>query len=502
MRKTVLIWVMLMMGVVAYAQVTFRGVDFTNHHFSALDSAVLRRNSVMYSGRDAYGQVRDSKETAYIKWYNNKEKYYPVMHEAWKYCLNKLPYQLNMYKDGDYLYQQMMNEYMDDSVRCKKYTDELLKLYDLRIQNIDSINAHVKRVSDKSSKGNMMLFKTRVYDYYIMGNRNGVSEKSIPIMYPMYKEAMEEIRKAYNEGLDNGGDVDMDGLYSFFDYTANKYFYTYISVDSAPDSVRKKVLDDAKKVLLEDYNFLKDFCYQQMERLGADYVDTLSVGGEDSLEVVQQKVIMPYKEFLTHCEKNLVESLKIRVAVQTLAMAEGLYGLDLDKYKEELNRIEKLNDKSKEIKKLKEIKNWFTRVKKDCEETIDCTPDNILYYPFYEETDNLLGKVEEIMKGIKIPGPRPDDPLLWYNKAKPFWNRCLQANQRTKGQVDDASFDAALYCIYCYKNGLRRDPGNQKLYKDRIAWLRKACRAEAFMRTNVKQGQMRTVNGETFPIDF
>ena len=227
MQKISLIWLLLAVCLSLQAQSIFRGVDFTNHHFSALDSALLSRNSVMYSGRNIYGMETDNKETVYSKWYNNKEKFYPVMCEAWKYCLNKLPYQLNMYKDGITLYQMMLEDVKDDSISRLKYANELLKLYDLRIQNLDSINRYVRRESDKSSKGNMMIYKSWAYEAYVLGEVPNPSRERVAIMYPMFKEAIGVIRGTFDEGEENGGDVTIDGLMRYFTYAAYNYFYIW-----------------------------------------------------------------------------------------------------------------------------------------------------------------------------------------------------------------------------------------------------------------------------------
>lgn len=481
MRRILFILMMLTVGAVVEAQTPYRGVDFTTLHLSPVDSALLRMNSVMYSGWDVDGVVTNSNATVYIKWAKNPEKYYPVMREAWKYCIDHAPYQVRLYKEGTRLFQDMIAVVKEDSVKKMKYCDELMKVYDKRIQNLDSINAYVKRVSDRSSRGNMMLYKAWTYDYFVLGNEQGVSEKSISIMYPKYKEAIGVVKQAFEEGLENAGDVDVDGLYRYFGYAAHKFFNTFNDAGQYEDSIRKKIRDNAKAVILDEYNFMKDFCYKQMESLGSDYIDTLSVEGGDSLDVVQEKVLMPYKNFMAFCDANM-KGFNINVAIQKLEDAERVYGPDLEKNKNSLE--------------------WLTRVKKDCEQCLDCTPDNYLYYPFYEDIERLW---DEAMSKPR-PGPDPDNPTpkinRWAALAKPLYNRVVKFYNSGKGNMDNGTFDAALLCIHYYKKARGEDPGNMSSYNQKIKWLQSGVRSEAFFRTNVKRGQTYVVNGVSFVTDF
>ena len=78
-RRLFFLWIAYVTVFSTYAQTELHGVDFTDHHYSALDSALLRRNSVLYSGRDAWGTVSDANLTIFNKWVKDKEKYYPMM---------------------------------------------------------------------------------------------------------------------------------------------------------------------------------------------------------------------------------------------------------------------------------------------------------------------------------------------------------------------------------------------------------------------------------------
>ena len=478
MRKILFILMMLTVSAVVEAQTPFRGVDFTTLHLSPVDSALLRMNSVMYSGWDTYGEVTSSKSTVYRKWANNPEKYYPVMKEAWKYCIDHAPYQVRLYKEGARFYQMMIQGVIEDSVKRMKYGKELMTLYDQRIHNLDSINAHVKRESDKSSKGNQLIYKAWDYENCVYGKQTDFSKERVAVMYPIYKEAIGVVRKTFDEGENNGGDVTIEGLKRFFNYAAFNYYNIYQD-NFGTDSVSQQIRAAAKVVLLDEYNFLKDFCDRQIQEIGKDYVDTLSVEGSDSLDVVQEKVVAPYKSLMQFCDENMT-AFKIKVSVQTLSQAVNLYDPEFDSHK--TDRV------------------WLERVIRDCENTIDFDPDNI-YYSSYQDYLAAYEKLKDT-PDPKTPGstPKPKENE-WYTKARPHYNKVVAFAQSGKANMDNATFNSGLYCIYCLNQAIRTDPGHAEKYQKLKSWVSKGVRTEAFYR-NVRSGQSVTVNGVTFTATF
>lgn len=477
-------------SVLSYAQQQgLRGVDFTNLHLAKSDSMLLYKNSVMYSGWGKYGEETDGKVTIYPKWSNNKEKYYPVMREAWKYCIANVPYQLRLYKDGALFYQWMIDA-AKDSVERTKYSQELMALYDTHIQNLDSINAYVRRVSDRTSKGNMMMRKALVYEWYVLGKpKEGeeyYTEQRKAIMYPMYKDAVNVIKKTFDEGSDNGGDVDITALQTYFLYA----FYNWMDIFNAHlgnDSISKKIRSDASNTFLDEYGFLRDFCDRQIQDLGADYVDTLSVDTldkamSDSLAVMQEKVVAPYKNLMAFCNENigvLENATHMSVNIRTLADAESAFYDDLQSHKDSLQ--------------------WLYRVKTLCENATDFDPDN-MFYSFYEDVDKYYTAA---LEKAKTSGTTSQNLVKkmggneFYAKAKPLYDRVVAFSKSGRSSMDNATFNSGLLCIYYLNQAIRTDPGNASKYMKYKAWVSKGVSTEAFFK-GVKRRQTVTVNGVTF----
>ena len=139
-----LLAVLLLNVIVAYAQNDrFRGVSFRDLHLSKEDSALLRINSIWYTGQDQYGDV-GSNGSFYNKWTKEKEKYYPIMKEAWNYCVTHVPFQGRVYDDGVLLNMWMFLA-TEDSIKKMGYYDEMMKIYDQEIEHVDTINLHAQR---------------------------------------------------------------------------------------------------------------------------------------------------------------------------------------------------------------------------------------------------------------------------------------------------------------------------------------------------------------------
>lgn len=483
MRKILFILMMLTVSAVVEAQTPFRGVDFTMLHLSPVDSALLRMNSVMYSGWDTYGEVTSSKSTIYGKWAKNYERYYPVMRESWKYCLDHAPYQVRLYKEGVKFYQFMIQGAGEDSVKRVKYGKELMALYDLHIQNLDSINAHVKRISDKSSKGNMMLRKASTYEYFVLGQAKQGEEyystQRKAVMYPMYKDAVNMIKKTFDEGTDNGGDVDITALKTYFVYA----FYNYVDTFNAHlqnDSVNKKIRADAKNVLLTEYNFMRDFCDRQVQDLGADYVDTLSVDGTDSLDVVLRNVVAPYKDLMAFCDQNM-QGAGISVAIQTLEDAWAEYTNDLNSHKDSLA--------------------WLNRIKVLCESTIDFSPDNE-YYFFYEQVDKLRSAaLEKAMANAKDAATQRQMKKYETNE---YETRARAAMNSLRGRrMDPTTAKTIALVIYYLNRAIATNPGRASVYQSwKNSYINQAGFRGELMMAGVMEGQTITVNGVTFKVSL
>ena len=243
----------------------------------------------------------------------------------------------------------------------------------------------------------------------------------------------------------------------------------------------KKIRDAAKVVLLDEYNFMKDFCDSQIQDIGRDYVDSLSMDGSDSLDVVQEKVVAPYKRLMTLCDDNM-RAFNINVSVQTLAAAANLYDMELESHKDSLV--------------------WLARVMRDCESAMDFDPDN-MYYSFYEDVERYytaaLEKARDNNNARTYRRSR-EGGNEFYMKARPLYNKIVAFSQGRLG-MDNSTFNSGLLCIYYLNQAIRTDPGHATTYMKMRAWISKGIKAEAFYR-NVTSGQTVTVNGVTFTVTF
>ena len=508
-------------------QYRLRGVDFKELHLSPIDSAVLRINSTWYSARDQYGEVNSSNETFYIKWTNDKEKYYPIMKEAWKYCIDHQPNQVRLYKDGIWLNIWMLQA-MEDSVKRMKYFDETMKVYDMWIQNLDSINKYTNRISDRSSVGGIMMQKARDYTEYIMKKGKNVYQDAKA--KELFVSAAEIIRRDYNLGKDLGGDIDQGGLQYYLGFALNDYANIVNNIqgvkimkkkgaynkegvlitDTAElkqmiknktpeeweaiekhnqmvDSLNNLSKDndrlrrEAKEPLLEKYNFIIELCDRQINTLTEDYND--KTGGTDSTDVVISNVVRPYNQLKELCANMLKNDAHIDVSIQHLQDVELQYGIDLDSHKKDIT--------------------WLNLVLDMCENTIDFSTNN-LSYPFYEEVYNYyIVESREIEKKKKEERDKKKKDYIdsksrneWYYKAYNLYNSL----PRARINVEMARKIALIY--YYLNRAITANPNQsgdcQKMKDD----LRPMGAKGELMMAGIKEGQMITVNGVTFKLNF
>ena len=466
----------LLLASLAVRSQQLRGVDFSILQASSLDSALLRKNSTLYSARGPYGQENSDEATIFWRWMKDKERYYPVMREAWLFCLNKAPYQLNLYKDGADFYLAMRGA-TEDSVQRAKYFDALMGVYDLRIERLDSINAHVKRVSDRASKGSLMFRKAAYYDWYVLRPQSPDLKVETETMYPLYKAAIDTIRHAYEEGLENGGDVNLQALEEYYSWACNNYYYTWISVTN--DSAGTVVRNNAKSLLVDEYNFIVDFCNQQIEDLAQDYADTLSIGISDSLEAVRKQVLVPYENLKNKCADMLKERANVDLSTRKMGMCKANFEKALEIHKDSLN--------------------WLSRLKQACEETEDFSPDNV-DYDFYEKVcgyyDKALAKAEASGTVRHRSNAKSEVRELGKNADK--YLQLVRYNH-THGTIGPVTLNYAYLAMYYMRQVVNKIPATQKKIQGNMNYIRSVIKDQEFFAGD-KRGQTITVDGVTFTV--
>ena len=122
--------------------------------------------------------------TEYVKTNNFKDAYKP-----WKAVFEEAPFaQVGTYTNGAKILRWMYaNE--KDATKQAAYFDELMKVYDQRIQHLDRLNKLVKKDATKGS-----VIGMKAHDYYTLAGKKLDLNKA----YNMFKEAM-QLEKAETE---------------------------------------------------------------------------------------------------------------------------------------------------------------------------------------------------------------------------------------------------------------------------------------------------------------
>lgn len=122
--------------------------------------------------------------TEYVKTNNFKDAYKP-----WKAVFEEAPFaQVGTYTNGAKILRWMYaNE--KDAAKQAAYFDELMKVYDQRIQHLDRLNKLVKKDATKGS-----IIGMKAHDYYTLAGKKLDLNKA----YSMFKEAM-QLEKAETE---------------------------------------------------------------------------------------------------------------------------------------------------------------------------------------------------------------------------------------------------------------------------------------------------------------
>ena len=166
----------------------------------------------------------------------------------------------------------------------------------------------------------------------------------------LYMAAGNKMQADIKAGKEIGGDIDHGGLEYYLGFAINDYVHainnmpgnvrlpTRLSIKGVYDieklsemgnvseeniqkiAQRNKEIDslqninkmkaDEKRALrdpvLERYNFIVEFCTDQIQALSKDYIDTLSTEGTDSVDVVLEKVVAPYNQLKDRCNAYMV----------------------------------------------------------------------------------------------------------------------------------------------------------------------------------------------------
>lgn len=198
---------------------------------------------------------------------NGQEAY-----EPWKSCINSAPLALaSLYTQGAPMLANLIVAAPDVATK-KKYFDDLMNMYDLRIKNVDALNSF-SSAKMQSSKGSILCRKA--YDYATYGQ--GVEPThSLDNAYNMFTEGINLVNE------DPSKNVEGFVLYKYFDVSYQKY-------KADPTGFHEQ--------FLKDYLLCKEVCEKMLEKAN---------GETDS--VAAQKIVAQYDPTLMQVEHSFAES--------------------------------------------------------------------------------------------------------------------------------------------------------------------------------------------------
>ncbi len=233
-----------------------------------------------YKSRIGHGQDSiDVIEALQI--YNDeyKSKNYKAAYEPWKTVLTKAPTaRVDTYKKGQWMLQSLIQSETDPALK-KQYFDDLMNLYDVRLQNMDVLNSF-SGAKDQSSKGGIICRKA--YDSYFMNPTPDVSKS-----YALFKEGIN----------DTGNDTEGFVLYGFIQLSDSRFEYDK---------------DKYREDFINDYLQVTDICGQLLEQAN-EYETSIQVDPESGDTTVvlapeAQKIIDAYQQPYDLAEQLFVQS--------------------------------------------------------------------------------------------------------------------------------------------------------------------------------------------------
>jgi len=246
------------------------------------DSLLVLRSSVYYSGINA---SETGLETLYNKWVqdnDSKKKYYPLIYEAWKLCIDKCPEQLNLYLDGILLHRWMIqaSETTDEK---EHYFEELMNVWDLRADNADLINANVRNKHLQTSSNSIRMNKIsdwRTYSPYAPTN----TDSMYVACYDMYLPIINDIREDIGNGNSAGNDLNTSQLLDFFNASFSHYANEVNKIGKGPE-------DELYAQQFSEYQHNLQLARQEYDR----FVDSLQIPSRNSIRTQAQADIYNQK---------------------------------------------------------------------------------------------------------------------------------------------------------------------------------------------------------------
>ena len=242
-----------------------------------------------YAGTTIYDRIghgADSTEvltaiTLYREAY--KDKNWEEAYQNWIVVFNKAPLaQSRTYTDGVIILQQLIQGTQDEAQK-KTYFDQLMKVYDQRLANIDDLNSFAT-AKTTTTKGNITTRKAN--DYFTFA--------------PNTPDKLETSYKMFKDGINDMGVNDVQGfiLYNFILCSDARY---------------KTNPTEAREDFINDYFTTKEVCENLLEQ-AKEFAFTDSIATqEDSiraaeLEAQGAKIVAQYQPTFNKCQELFFNS--------------------------------------------------------------------------------------------------------------------------------------------------------------------------------------------------
>lgn len=237
-RKIAYVLCLIAFSIGTNAQSMFKGANVQQLAGHPEDSLLILRASEYYS---AAHKKELNKDDVYNRWRVEPHKYYPMMYEAWKYCIDNCPEQLNLYLDGIDLHRWMINQSTtpEDSA---KYYEALMEVWDRRANNVDLINKTVTKKSLVSSYNSIRMNK--VYDWISFGSDRPTDYDSLYVLlFEQFEPIVDDFIESINNGESNGSDLSADQLWTFFNSVYTKWKVENNKFATSSDPAYKEAAD-------------------------------------------------------------------------------------------------------------------------------------------------------------------------------------------------------------------------------------------------------------------
>lgn len=480
-RSVLLVLILLQCSVQGFAQsddkTSFWGVSsFNQYKDNKIEYILLGR------ANDLYSNTQNIYPTILQKWRDNKEKYFPLMYEAWNYCMQKCPDDKNLYLDGEILFRKMI-ENSDDKAKKQEYFDSLMAVYDKRIANIDAINAHVHKATAKSSENTVRLGK--VNDWALYSPNRPINDSLLleEKLYEGYLNVFNSIIEDINEGKDAGGDLRVEDIGKFFNYSVRHYVNTYNSIEE-PSIIAKK--RDEMHAYRDSLRALRDVAQNSDEKNRLITLINDSIDGfntvNDSLTAlwnIKKGKIKSVTLGHFHFVKYIAEKQKESLASDSINTVYTNLVYSCERYMDNtpLMNGESMADIEEQFKNQLEDnsdnKDFLTTLLSRCR----CSDDFRPSHPFFHTVDSMLKN----MPPDHIPSDITEEQLnrfkAYLTEARKFYNYCVDTRNEAYGVIAASKYDMCVSVIPYNKlkssmaAKIRRERENLNWYiKEYTAW--------------------------------